>query len=80
MDEFSSTWKCSLTPVFSRIPGKGDKIRSGYITPTFSGGPKWVEVLHNPLRSRGSPSKGDTNGLRRASGKMPRGAVLKGGP
>ena len=29
-------------------PERGDKIRSGYITPAFSGGRNWAEWLHNP--------------------------------
>ena len=29
-------------------PTMGDKITSGYITPTFSGAQNWAEWLHNP--------------------------------
>ena len=34
---------CDLTLAFSGISGTGNKIRSGYITPTFSEGHKWAE-------------------------------------
>ena len=37
---------CCVTPAFSGVPSKGDKIKSGYLT--FSGGHKWAELLHNP--------------------------------
>ena len=30
-------WKCYVTPTFSGVPNKGDKIRSGYLIPAFSG-------------------------------------------
>ena len=33
---------------FSRVPNKGDKFKSGYITPAFLGAQKWTEMLHNP--------------------------------
>ena len=29
---------CCVAPTFFGVPKRGDKIRSGYITPTFSGG------------------------------------------
>ena len=32
---------------------KGDKIRSSYLTPTFSGAHKWTEMLRQPLCIRG---------------------------
>ena len=37
-----------VTPAFSGVPGKGGKIRSGYITPAFSGAHKWAELLRKP--------------------------------
>ena len=37
-----------ITPAFSGVPNKRDKIRSSYITPAFSGAQKWVDWLHNP--------------------------------
>ena len=40
--------KCYATPAFLGVPKQGDKIRSGCLTPAFSGGHKWVEVLHHP--------------------------------
>ena len=33
---------------FSGIPNKGNKIKSGCLTPTFSGAQKRVEVLRHP--------------------------------
>ena len=38
---------CYMTHVFSAVPIKGDKIRSGYITFAFSGDHKRAQVLHN---------------------------------
>ena len=40
--------KCDVTRVFSGVPIKGDKIRSGYLTPAFSRAYEWAEVLCNP--------------------------------
>ena len=41
--------KCYGTPAFSGIPqSKGDKIRIGYLTPTFLGAQKRAELLRNP--------------------------------
>ena len=82
MDEFSSAQKCYTTPVFSGVPIKGDKTRRGYINPTFSGAHEWAKLQHT-LYVLGGPHQkgtGDMNGPRRAGGKMPRGAVLKGCP
>ena len=39
---------CYVAPAFSRVPNKGDKIRSGCITPAFSGAQKRAELLRNP--------------------------------
>ena len=39
---------CGITPAFSGIPTKGNKIRSGYLTPAFSGAQKRAELRHNP--------------------------------
>ena len=55
---------CYVTPAFSGVPNKGDKIRSGSHKPAFSGAHKWAELLCKPcilgvpLHSRGSPTKG----------------------
>ena len=35
-----SGWNCHVTPTFSGIPNKGDKINSCYRTPAFSGAQK----------------------------------------
>ena len=34
--------------MFSGVPKQGDKISSDYISPTFLGAQKWVELLRNP--------------------------------
>ena len=41
---------CYATPAFSGIPNakRGDKIRSGYLTPAFSRAQKRAELLHEP--------------------------------
>ena len=36
------------TPTFSGVPNKGNKMRSGCLTPTFSGAHKWAELLRRP--------------------------------
>ena len=42
--------KCYITPAFSGVPNakRGEKIRGGYLTPSFWGAQKRAEVLHNP--------------------------------
>ena len=35
---------CYVTPAFSGVPNKEDKIRSGFLTPAFS-----AELLSNPI-------------------------------
>ena len=41
--------KCYVTPTYLEIPKtKGDKIRSGYLIPTFSAAHKWAEMLRHP--------------------------------
>ena len=64
----TSGWNCSVTPAFLGVPGRGDKIRSGYITPAFSGVHTWAELLRNPCvlegpQKRGSKSKCTTSPL-----------------
>ena len=59
-------------------PTKGNKIRSGCLTPTFPGGPKEGGSATSPPRSRGPLQKG--SGPRRAPGKNPIVGVLNGGP
>ena len=48
---------CSVTPAFSGVPNKGDKIRSGYLTPAFSGAQKRANRYITPAFS-GFPNKG----------------------
>ena len=45
-----------ITPAFSGVPNKGDKIRIGCLTPAFSGAQTWAEMLHHPAFS-GIPDK-----------------------
>ena len=40
--------KCQITPSFSGIPQQGNKIRSGCLTPAFSGAQRGAHVLSNP--------------------------------
>ena len=43
-------WKCYVTPAFLGVPSTkhGDQIRSGYLTPAFSGAQKRAEGLCHP--------------------------------
>ena len=45
---------CYVTPAFSGVPNakRGDKITSGYLTPTFSGAQKRAELHITPAFSR----------------------------
>ena len=74
-------WKCNVTPAFSGIPNakrgeqnqkwsptKGNKIRSGCLTPAFSGAQKRVEMLCHPC-ILGVPEQGFKKGPHWASGK-----------
>ena len=49
-----------VTPTFSGVPNakRGLKIRSGCLTPTFSGAQKRVELLHNPYILEGPQQRG----------------------
>ena len=49
---------CYITPTFSGVPNKVDKIRSGYLTLAFSVAHKRVEVLRNPCILGGTQTKG----------------------
>ena len=51
--------KCYVTPTFSGVPKQGDKIKSGYLTASFSGAQKGANAT-SPLHSRGPQTKGDT--------------------
>ena len=56
---------CYVTPAFSGVQKQGDQIRSGCLTPAFSGAHKWVELLplHVTPAFSGVPSKGDKIGI-----------------
>ena len=43
-----------MTPTFSRVPNKGDKITSGYLNPAVLGAQMRAEMLHNPCILGGS--------------------------
>ena len=47
--------KCYVIPAFSGVPNakRGEKIRSGCLTPAFSGAQNRAEVLRNPCILRG---------------------------
>ena len=49
-----------ITPAFSGVPNKGDKIKSGYLTIALSGAHKRAELLHNPC-ILGGPQQGGQN-------------------
>ena len=54
--------KCYVIPKYSGIPKtKGDKIRSGYLTPAFSGADKWAEMLRHPYILGDPQNKGGHN-------------------
>ena len=43
---------CYVTPAFSGVPNKGEKIRSGCLTHAFSGAQKRAELLCTPYTGR----------------------------
>ena len=51
-------WRCYITFVFLRVPGKGDIITSGYITLAFSGAQDWAQLQHNLCVLGGPPKRG----------------------
>ena len=54
--------KCYVIPRYSGIPKtKGDKIRSWYLTPAFSGADKWTEMLRHPYILGDPQNKGGQN-------------------
>ena len=53
-------WNCYVTRAFSGFPMKGNKMKSGYITPAFLGAHKWAEVPPNPC-ILGGPHKREQN-------------------
>ena len=63
-------WDCYATPAFPGVPNakRGDKIRSGCLTPAFSQSQKTAELLHNPCILGG----GGRGGRRQARGKNQR--------
>ena len=63
--------KCYITPLFSAVSIKGNKIGSGYTTHAFSGAQKRAGLLHNPcvlggLHQRGQSQKSLHNPYLRA--------------
>ena len=53
--------KCSVTPAFSGVPNIGEQNQKWLPHPYLLGGPKEGGSAMSPLRSRGSPTKGDGN-------------------
>ena len=49
---------CYVTPMFSWVLERGDRIRSGNTTTGFLGAKKWVDWLHNPTFSEGPKNNG----------------------
>ena len=47
-----------LPSIVANRTQQGDKIRSGYLTPAFSGAHKWAELLHNPCILGGPQTRG----------------------
>ena len=47
-------------PIILRVPNKGYKTRSGYLTPAFLGAQKWAEMLRNACILGGPQQKGQT--------------------
>ena len=50
--------RCYVTHVFSEVPIKRDKIKSGYLNPAFSGAHMRVEVLRSPCVLGGPHKRG----------------------
>ena len=46
--------------IFGDPQTKGDKIRSGYLTPTFSGAHKWAEMLRQTCILGDPQTKGES--------------------
>ena len=53
---------CSVRPAFSGVAKQGNKIRSGCLTPAFSGAHTWVELLHTPCILGGPQTRGHLKG------------------
>ena len=45
-------------PCILGVPNKGDKTRSGFITPALSGAQRWAEMQHNPCILGGCQQRG----------------------
>ena len=71
--------KCYVAPAFSGVPNakRGEKSRSGCLSPAFSGAQKMAEVVCN-LCILGGPRKGFNKGPHRAGRHKPLRGVLKG--
>ena len=52
-----------VTHAFYGVPRRGDKTKSGYISPAFSGAHKWAELLRKAfvLGGAGVPARGDNH-------------------
>ena len=63
-------FQCYITPAFSRVPNKGDKIRIGCLTLAFSGAQKRAEMLHNPCILGGLQQRGQNQSTRKREKKI----------
>ena len=87
-------WNGYVTRAFPGRPGRGDTIKSGYITPTFAGAHKWAESLRSwgslevatksdvgasPLPSQGHTSRHNCYVTPAASGVPRRGDKIRSG-
>ena len=51
-------WICYVVPAFLGFPKQGDKSRTGYLTPAFSGAQKWAELLWDACVLGGPETRG----------------------
>ena len=72
--------KCYVTPACSGIPNakRREKMRSGYLTPAFSGALKMAELLRNP-RILGHPQR-QARGQKQKWAELLRNPCIFGGP
>ena len=79
---------CYINAAFSGLPNKGDNVKSGYLTPTFSGAQMRAQLLCNPYILGGPQTRGQnqkwclTRALSRAQMRveMPHNPCILGGP
>ena len=64
---------CYVSPALSGVPNakRGEKIRSGCLTPAFSGAQKRAELLRNPCILRGSQRQAASRSTKRSTHARP---------